>query len=326
VGSSVILPAPGQPKKGPDPAFKTAAIPNLVTFGLDRIGPPSPLYIQRDDVLGIEVTSSVAETVTVNWRQLLAPFPRGGQPDAPGVPDASQTAQSSNVIEPSQKVVNITAAQRNTPQTFTVPLTEGYLLGVTAVGLNSVSRGQCFVRVVILRGALTFTSPQTFQTLFADYVTQFDIAGWPGGRVSDPNESTGLITSFTFANPAAGADFSVQSTPQHRWRLQSLTGVLTTSAAAGNRQVHVRITDGTPNILYDAPAPSVQAASLAVRYSFVPGLTSIATVDGSTVVPLPPNLVMVGSNTIVTSATTGLLAGDQWSLLAASVEDWLTQI
>src|SRR5260370_7366021 len=118
------------PRRGPPGAmqpgeFVGAALPNIVTFGLDRVAPPSPTYIQRDDVLAFWITSSVVETITFNWRQLLAPFPRGGQPFTGPQQDANQTAQSSNIIDPGQRVVNISAAHLNIPQLVTSHLTTG---------------------------------------------------------------------------------------------------------------------------------------------------------------------------------------------------------
>lgn len=327
MGSSVILPPPGQPVTGPDPAFKSAALPNVVTFSVDRISPPGAVYVQRDDVLTFEITSSIVDTVTINWRQLLAPFPRGGQPDAQATPDPFQTAQSSNIIEPGQRVVSITGANLNAPNFVTVPLTEGYLLSITAVALNAFNRGQVFVRAFLNRGVFNLNAQTNFLLLFADYVTLFSAAAWPWGRIIDSTESSGFPSTATFANPAPTTDFVVTVPATHRWRVQSLSAVLTTSAAVGNRQVHSRVQDGVPNIVFDAPAPSVQAASLAVRYSFVPGLTSVAVIDGSTVVPLPPGLVLQQSGlTRIVSATTGILAGDQWSALAIGVEDYLAAV
>ncbi len=322
MGSSVILPVAGQPKQGADPAFKSAAIPNVVTFGLDRVGPPSPLYIQRDDVLVVEFISSTGDTLVINGRILLAPNPRGGQPDAPGSPDPSQTAQSSNLIIPINGALAFTSGPFRTQKTLAIPLTEGYLLSLGFVGSNTAQRGISFVRAWLNRGPLNISTPNTVTMLLADYVSNTAPVGWPAGRILFPTEGPGNLYKVSLANPAAGADFAFSVPLGARWRWVSLAAVLTASATVGNRIVHGVVQDVGGNTVFNASQVTAQTAGQAITYSFAPGLTSQNINDGAALVTLPGGLWLQGGAQIK-SSTTGILAGDQWSAINAIVEEWL---
>src|SRR5260370_41068881 len=92
---------PGQPDPRMEPAFKRGSFPAITTFSFTSVAPPSPLYIQRDDILAVDVISdSVTEIVTVNGRLLLAPVVRAGQPGMPAPPEMARLLQASNIISP----------------------------------------------------------------------------------------------------------------------------------------------------------------------------------------------------------------------------------
>jgi hypothetical protein len=302
-----------------DPKFKSTSLPAIVSFGFDKVSPPSPLYVQRDDLLLIEAASAVVETVQFNIRMLNAPFPQGGQPDDLVEGKMHGTLPLTGVVEPSSQLINFITAQPNNLISQTVPLAEGYLLAVTAVATNSRSRGMVFARAMLIRGSAGFVSQNAFQVLFADYPTNNAPVGWPSGRVLHPSEGPGAILRVTIANPAAGADFSFQPADALRWRVQSLKATLTTSAAAGNRSVHNLVSDSAGNPYWNQPAQTTQGPGLAVQYSFAPGVTPIVVADGAAVLSLPANLILAQRHQIQ-SLTTGLLAGDQWSAISMGVE------
>ena len=313
---------PGQPDPNMDPKFRSGSFPAITSFGFDKISPPSSLYVQRDDVLLLEAASASVDTVIFNVRMLLAPFLQGGQPDAQVDGKQTGTVVTKGIVQPETFQINITAGQINTLQSRQVVLAEGYLLAIGAIASVQNARGVTFARALLVRGNASFLGANTFQPLFADYTTTVAPIGWPAGRFLHPTESTGGINRQNQANPGAGLDFSFQALAGQRWRVQSLVGTLTTSAAVANRQVHALVQDSGGNTTWNSAALAVQAASTAVTYTFGPGLTPQTTTDGVAIVGLPSNLIMGNSNKIVT-LTTALQAGDQWSAINMNVEQWL---
>jgi hypothetical protein len=317
-----FIASPGQPAPLKDGEFKSNSLPAVVSFGFDRVGPPSSLYVQRDDVLVLQAASSSVENVTFNIRFLQGPIAQGGQPSDASPKNPTGAINSRGIVEPITKVVGISAAQLNAIQTQAIVLGEGYLLSVGAIGFVQNARGTTFARAFLLRGSSTASPLGVFQPLFADYVTTTAPAGWPSGRFIHPSEGPGFMHRINQANPGAGLDFSFQATAGQRWRVQSLVASLTTSAAVANRQVHALVQDSGGTTYWNESALAVQAAGTTVVYSFGPGLTPQTTTDGVQIVGLPSNLILAQTDLIKT-ATTNIQAGDQWSLINMSVEQLL---
>jgi len=329
MGSSVILPSPGQPKTGPDPGFKSGSVPTIVSFNFDNVAPPSPVYIQRDDKLGIQViTNQSVETVTVNARLLMPQRPQPQQPDT-GPPDPALLAQSKLgfVLPIVQQILGGTILNFGTvlggtsQKTAQVDLAEGYLLSVAAQCVAATQRGATFVRCWINRQGSVFPLTNVYELLFGDYVTTTQPAGWPYGRQLAGADGPGNMQALTAANPAAGADFVVAPSGNLRWRIQAVSALLTTSAAVANRIVHAEVEDSGGVTLSDVAALTAQVASTAVQYTFMPGVSSQATVDGAQLISLPPAMFLDNGMQIA-SETTGIQAGDQWSNIRFYVEMW----
>ena len=94
-------------------------------------------------------------------------------------------------------------------------------------------------------------------------------------------------------NDAATNDSDKTFTPVgQRWRIQSIYVSIITTADVGNRQMVVRVLEGS-DVLYQSAAGAVQAASLTVAYNFAEGNGRETTaVAGVLDVPLPSNLVV----------------------------------
>lgn len=319
MGSSVILPPQGQPKKGPDPSFKSATIPNLVSFGLDRISPPSSLYLQRDDQLFLSMESQrgAGDTVSFVWRILQAAPDVAGQPDAPA---AAALGQAGGQITQTVKTQahQLTGALRTNVQAV-LPMAEGYLLSMSVTATNASGRGQTFAQAGIMRKGPLGT--MIFLPLFSDYVTTLIVPGWPGGRAISPVEGPGQIASVQQANPGAGADWTFTVPNFARMRFQSFNAVLTASAAVANRQVNIIVDDGANIVWQHDVGTNITAGQTAS----ISGTGTNATVGLTTTelfVVLPPGLVLTQAMRI-RSATTGIQAGDQWSAIFFLVEEWL---
>lgn len=125
-------------------------------------------------------------------------------------------------------------------------------------------------------------------------------------------------TSLVIPQPAAGADFAL-SLPVPG-RLHLIHATLTTSATAGNRIVHAVYKDPT-NICCNLAAINAVGASgtLSVTFSMdLDGYTTDSGDDNTIFIPLPS--IVVPTTWVISSVTTGLAIGDQWSSIVAVYE------
>jgi hypothetical protein len=305
--------------------FLAGSIPNTTAFNTTSVGPPSSLYIQRDDVLVVQASSSSAsEVVTINGRLLLANMPRGGQPDNAAIDPNIAAAASTSVIVPIAMTIRPGATRTVTTQTF--QLAEGYLLSLGSLAAIAITRGQTFVRAFISRGGSALIQPS--QLLFADYVTTQIGAAYPNGRVTAPIEGPGFVYLFAGTNPGAGANWSVSVPANARWRVRSIGALLTTSATVINRQVGLHIAVGGNIVFTGAASVAIPANTPAVVTAVA--LNPFAPLDTTRIyLPLPPDLYLTGASGLVqtiSSEATNLQAGDQWSSINLLVEEWLDNI
>jgi hypothetical protein len=297
---SVITPS-GQPKQQQPSDYTPAAAPNVVSWQLKRLPPPSPLYITRDDVLRVTVVCGLgAETVTCNYRLLRA---------------------ADGVVVAGQFTVRSTAAYSFA--TINQPMAEGFLLSVSCQAASAVTRGQTFVRMSIANGALGTAQPAYM--LMADYVTTRMAPGFPNGRVISSTEGPGWIHRVAVGSPAAGADWSFAVPANARWRLQFVVARLTTSAAVANRVPNLFVNDDTGTRVWSMAASAVIAASINAQFT-CQAATPLTPQDTTyTIVVLPPNLTM-GPNSVFGTSTTAIQAADQWSLISMDVEEWMDNV
>lgn len=322
MGSSVILPQPGQPVEGPDPHFTSGSQPNVVTYKFQNLEPPTGLYIQRDDWLNTEVvTNQPNEVVNFNVRLLLAQGPRPGQPLPPGVMvDQNQFVTGGTIV------TCVFPVKPTALRVTTFPfqsLWEGYLLSATAQATVALTRGQTFIRMDLTRGNAPFpgvASPQA-QSLVHDYVTAAGTVGFPGTRVIGPTEGPGWIHSLQVPNPAAGADWTLTTLANQRLRVESLTAVFTASATVANRTPELIWDDGG-NIMFVDDVNANIVAGQVIQVSSTG--TNIPTGVVTTIlhVTMPPGMILVPGHRVRTN-TPGIQAGDQWSAIFLNVEEWI---
>lgn len=324
MGTSFLLPPPGQPVEGPDPTFKSAAVPNVVEFSFQGLAPPTALYLQRDDFILINASSSVASEIVQGEIRYMLPAPeQAGQPGMTAADIAALPKGKTGKIVTTQFTLNLSATPR-TLLTKTFSLGECYLLSVSAQSSLAVQRGQTFVRASLNRGNVPGNVSTVAQFLFSDYVCQPTPVGWPGGRQLNAAESTGFLTSINVPNPAAGADWIFTVPVSERLRIVSFRGVLTTSATVANRQVAVFVTDSVNTTWITSAPTNIPAATLA-QISGTGTSAPLGVITTLINITLPPVLILPPGFTIAT-LTTGIQAGDQWSSIQFSVEQWLDQI
>jgi hypothetical protein len=335
VGSSVILPQPGQPATGPDADFRSAAIPNIVSFEFEKVAPPSQVYIQRDDVLVLQVASLIGgagQQISITARLLLPYAQAPGQPDAPPPSGISGGA----IIGPGYIQTIQQTLQIPTPRidfSLVVPLTEGYLLSVAINCLTGTVRGTVFARAFINRGPFVPGTPAPVAMLVADYVTAPSPIGWPFGRFQAPSDGAGVINVETISNPGAGADFSgLVPTLTGRSRLQFFTAQFAAGAGVANRFPSFIVSCrgiaalSSPFQVQDSVAVT---ANQTVIYSVGPGLSFMRGGGAPAVVclPLPGEIIGTFQTGVteytISSSTQGILAADQWSAISLCDEEWL---
>jgi hypothetical protein len=319
-GGTPNLPGPGQPQPMQPGEFVGGAKPNQVSFGFDLIGPPSTLYIQRDDriFLSAQTTLAAGDTVTFLLRFLRVPEPMGGQPSDGGVGRTVGALVKGGIVDIIQKDIVIPAAQTLVLSTV-IDLAEGYLLSISARATSTGQRGITFAAAQLTRfpgGTLIHS-----QVLFADYVTLFRSAGWPGGRYLSSIEGPGFITSVNVANPAAGADWTFTASAAVRFRVVSVNAQLLTSAAVANRIPRMLIDDGANIVSNGAPNQIVPASTT----SQVTGTTTVTSAGAN----IPDVLCSIPGNAILKpgwrlrSNTVNIQAADQWSNIWLNLEQWI---
>lgn len=269
-----------------------------VGFNIATAGPPSNLYVTVNDLLQVMLMGISAAPVLVDVRILTA--------------DGQIVIQEETISAPANRTRNF----------FTFRLPEGFILSVS-VGPQSVAlpRGTLYAQIALVRSQAP--AVQYTYILAQGYIGLLAPIYWPNSRSDFSTYEQGLPTSLNQAAPGAGLDWSFTPVVQLRSLLQSMQCTLTTSAAAGTRQVVIQISQAG-NIIFTAPAPSSQAPSLAVTYNFTPGVTSIPTAGGVCVTEMP-NEVTINSNFTISTVTGGLLAGDQWGIIKVGTMDWLDQ-
>lgn len=299
---STLTPA-GQPLPLQPGEFSSSSAPNAVSFGFLNIPPPSPLYVARDDQLFVLMNSNGGtETVRIGARLLL--------PNGNVVTILSEKPYTSGV---------------RGVQSFTIPLAEGYLLGLVATSASATGRGQTFVRVYVVRGATSIPPTNAVALLVSNYITTTVGATWPGGQLFFPTDGQGWVHALTVNNPAAGAEWTFTNPAFIKRRIQSVSATLVTSAAAGTRLPQISITGTAGARIYQAAATQGIGPSLTATVIFAP--VALAPVGNTNLLTVPLALpALTYDGYIVSSLTQGIDAGDQWSAIKIDVEEWFDNL
>jgi hypothetical protein len=282
-----------------DGEFVPSAPPYRVGFRLTDVSPPSPLYIQLEDVLTILFLGDFSpRTITVSGRILL---PEGK-------------------IQVFQRTFNYTATVFQVQQ-FQMQLAEGFLLGVTATAGSSLGRGSTFARMYISRSTASVPLSAVSQLLAGDYITASAPLTWPGGRCLFGAEGPGLINPLTGISASAGAQFTTTvPSGSDKWRLQSLQATLTTSATVANR--FVSLSQSTGGNAVEVGFATAQTAGTAITYHFSTGVPNGTIGAGKVQIGLPQSLFLP-SGGVIASVVVGMDATDAWSNIRAVVEQWI---
>jgi hypothetical protein len=319
-----FIPPPGQPSPKMDPNFKSTSLPAITRFAWTDIQPPSPLYVLRDDVLLLQAINGqnlANDQVNFNYRFLRVPEVQGGQPSDLGQPGGGRGVVDYGIIDTGVDVLPVTAFGQTVNAKRT--LGEGFLLSLAASCSNATQRGQLFARAVLIRGGALFGN--SAQLLFADYVTGFQAAGWPGGRALNSAEGPGSVQSLQVANPAPGNDWIMNVPGTTRRKVLSFGSTFTASATVATRNINVILDDGVAShILWQDDVNVGVTASQVVSVNGTQTNTPTGVITTELFVVLPPGLSMaplwrLRSNTAAIQGT------DQWSAIWIAIEDLIDQ-
>ena len=203
-----------------------------------------------------------------------------------------------------------------------VKLGNGAILNVgVAVDSGSVSIGQCFVRLQLIRGFGGATV--VMGTLLQGYVASGADLAWPGSPIERPTEGAGIVRIVAGSAPAFGTEISESVPTGATWELLAVYARLTTEAVVWPRIPHLWLLSVYGNVLRTGVYPEIPG-STAAYISWFPGAVYQAAHDPYAVHgPLPPRLV-VPAATQITTVTSGFHGGDIYDQVRLIVREWLT--
>jgi len=282
--------------------FVSMTQPPATQFITHDVPAPTGLYVGDNDFIRIVCqTTHNSQPFNVTYRLLVA--------------DSGQLSVGNTLFTPPSD---------GTVQIFTIPLTEGFLLGVSVTSSAGASafRGTCFVSVQL--GTGNQSAPQAVQILAQDYISLSYGIAWPGSAIRNSMDSQGFIQAIATANPGAGQDFTVTVAIGQRWRLLGLTAQLATSAAAGNRAVAIGPAIGVAQ-QWKQQYPAAQVPSSTSRYVYAPGATMTTGTLGDNTLGAPVRVILSSSLGIASlkSVTSGIDVADQWSNINSWWEQWI---
>jgi hypothetical protein len=282
---------------GPDASSPIITQLPAVQFNPNSVAIHTGFYVTNDDTITFNAFASVAGLQLAMAYELLRPDGTIARNLVPFTPTGDRLAN-----------------------TYHEPLIEGFLISVNVGALqNGIQQGQAFVDLGIQRpGQIPQVRPIHLCSGYV--VSSFDF-GWPSNTNRAYTDGQGYMHNVNQANPAAGADFKVTVPVNARWRVNSLTALLSTSAVAGNRFVLLAMDDGFTDS-YAVQTTASQPASTVYRYTFAEGLPLLVTGVTNVTAPLPNNNRLLAGWDLFT-ITNGLLAGDQWSAITLAVEEWI---
>ena len=141
-------------------------------------------------------------------------------------------------------------------------------------------------------------------------------------RNPPPPTDQGNIITVRVDAPAAASEWSTVVPPGRVWRFISGHARFVADANVATRNLRLLVLDGSDVVTYGIPHSGV-AASGDVQIGYNPSTyTALAVTAGNYNVALPVYLLLRPGD-IITSQSTSLQAGDQYSEINLRVEEWV---
>lgn len=188
-----------------------------------------------------------------------------------------------------------------------------WLMGFSVrVVAGTITDGEIVASVHVARAGAS--TPVHVMTLASGEVTNTRALGMGAFLIRGAESTTAQPTIVTtlISNPAAGDEAIFTVTASEVWEVQSVFLKLVTSATAGNRAVAIIVDDGT-NILFEAEASVLQAASQTYFYNFS-AVGAIWSPAATNVYQIASPRLMLGAGYRIRTETTNQKVDDQYSL------------
>lgn len=278
-------------------AMDIQTAPPKIGFTLNDVPPDQPIYLQDNDFVGFQsLTNSTLNSFVFRYRFL----------------------NTQGQIKEGTVNFNTTSFLN----AFQVFLGEGWLIsfGLDA-GSGTPNGTWLYVQTFIGRGNSPFAGGNVLGMIWEGYVTQVASSGWPGSALQRPYDGGGMLRAITGTLPAAGSDIHEVVPTNRRWKLLGLRANLTTSATVANRFARFTLSDGGGIIYFGAGSSFAHVASTAINYAIFPGSQFFNDTNGTITVPFP-NEQFLKPASIISTATIGIQAGDQWTAPLYLVQEW----
>jgi len=219
----------------------------------------------------------------------------------------------------------VTASTINNFYSFAViPPVEGYLLSCI-VQLTSVNDGSVWCLMAAFKGSVQLPiisfPPVSGMLIVQGYVDQWSWLSWPNSPAIEAGTGAGRMRNISLT-PAAGANWSAVATSQQRWEVLSVQARLTTSAAAGTRELFIMFMDRFGTTFLRVPTNFTQGPSLAYFYEFYDGAAHLQTYGTFITAPFPQG-VMLDPEMSISSFVAAMDAGDTWASVNVLVREWM---
>jgi len=197
---------------------------------------------------------------------------------------------------------------------FRIPDIPIYLTVTQAI--NSGFQGEIFCAVNLQAGS------NIIQQLISGTVYGDKALTWPSNPAADSRPNGGALALRLSANPAAGAELSLDVPIGEVWRVQSVAFQLVTSATVANRKPHIQfLSNGM--IAAACYNDFIQTATQTINYAATTYAQPAQTAADGTDFPIAiPHGLLLHSGDTIQTVTTALQAGDNYSFMQVNVEMW----
>jgi hypothetical protein len=197
----------------------------------------------------------------------------------------------------------------------------GFLHNVTVFcSSGTPSHGQTFVKLQVIRGR--GAAAIVLGTIVQGYVTANQDRAWPGSPLATSTEGDGFIRVVTGTNPAAGVISNEVVPTGARWQMLGYRLAITTSAAVATRRTGLSFEVAGAKY-FRSPAPLTQTASTTIEYVWGQGAAFLSALHVDVSVALICNDVPILAGHGISTPTTGLQAGDDFTAPTMLVREWL---
>ena len=203
-----------------------------------------------------------------------------------------------------------------------VKLGEGYLVNMSIFVVGAAPLiGQVFTCIKLIRG---FTGATIVLGLLAQgYVTHEQGFGWPGSPLVTSLEGPGVLRYVIGTDPAPGAEILEVVPTGARWELHTFSGVLVPNATVATRRPFLALMDTNLNTWFRAPHVGTAAASETRFFGWGQGTPYETVFDANALASGLPGAPVLLAGHGITTSTSNLQPGDNWTPPRYLVTEWL---